>query len=140
MPHAVVLNTASKASTTGGTFADTLTANNLDSLSVPSLQSGEGKIIRMWGIDSASVAELALTRPPRFHRADPGLHRLLPLLRLGQPALRLPGRDAVPLHRQLLQRHVEEVRRTARPRLLRVRRGERAGRGRGRRRVNLAEG
>jgi hypothetical protein len=61
MPRAIVLNTASKASTTGGTFADTLTANSGDSLAIPNLQSGQGRIMRMWGIDSASVAELALT-------------------------------------------------------------------------------
>src|SRR6266404_561437 len=60
MPHAVVLNTASKAGTTGGTFADTLTANSLDSLSVPFF-TGNGRILKMWGIDSDSVAELALT-------------------------------------------------------------------------------
>ena len=80
MPHAVVLNTASKSSTTGGTFADTLTANNLDSLSVPSLQSGEGKIIRMWGIDSASVAELALTsnRPETSHDPQFGIRFNIP--------------------------------------------------------------
>ena len=61
MPHAVVLNTASKSSTTGGTFADTLTANTGDSLGIPNLQSGQGRIIRMWGMDSAHVAEIALT-------------------------------------------------------------------------------
>ena len=61
MPHAVVLNTASKATTTGGTFADTLTANSGDSLAIPNLQSGKGRIIRMWGMDSTSVAEVALT-------------------------------------------------------------------------------
>lgn len=61
MPRAVVLNTASKSSTTGGTFADTLTANSGDTLTIPNLQSGQGKIISMWGIDSASVAEVALT-------------------------------------------------------------------------------
>lgn len=61
MPRAVVLNTASKASTTGGTFADTLTANSGDTLTIPNLQTGQGKIISMWGIDSASVAEIALT-------------------------------------------------------------------------------
>jgi Ca2+-binding RTX toxin-like protein len=61
MPRAVVLNTASKKDTTGGTFADTLTANSGDSLAIPNLQSGQGKIMRMWGIDSASVMELALT-------------------------------------------------------------------------------
>lgn len=80
MPRAVVLNTASKASTTGGTFADTLTSNNLDSLSVPSLQSGEGKIIRMWGIDSANVAELALTsnRPETTHDPQFGIRFNIP--------------------------------------------------------------
>jgi hypothetical protein len=61
MPRAIVLNTVSKASTTGGTFADTLTANSGDSTAIPNLQSGQGKVMRMWGIDSASVAELALT-------------------------------------------------------------------------------
>lgn len=80
MPHAVVLNTASKASTTGGTFADVLTANNLDSLSVPSLQSGQGNIIRMWGTDSASVAELALTsnRPETTHDPTFGIRFNIP--------------------------------------------------------------
>jgi len=38
-----------------------LTANSGDSLAIPNLQSGGGRIMRMWGIDSASVAELALT-------------------------------------------------------------------------------
>src|SRR6266850_7563876 len=60
MPHAVVLNTASKAGTTGGTFADTLTANSLDSLSIPFF-NGAGRILKMWGMDSDAVAELALT-------------------------------------------------------------------------------
>ena len=35
MPHAIVLNSASKASLTGGSFADTLTANGGDSLTIP---------------------------------------------------------------------------------------------------------
>jgi hypothetical protein len=61
VPRAIVLNTASKANTTGGTFADTLTANSGDSLTIPNLQSGQGKIMRMWGIDSDAVAEIALT-------------------------------------------------------------------------------
>ena len=61
MPRAVVLNTASKAGTTGGTFADTLTANSGDSLTIPNLQSGQGRILRMWGNDADSVMELALT-------------------------------------------------------------------------------
>lgn len=61
MPHALVLNTASKASTTGGTFADTLTANSGDSLAVSNFVNGGARIVKAWGIDSASIAELALT-------------------------------------------------------------------------------
>lgn len=73
MPHAVVLATASKATTTGGTFADNLTANNLDSLTVQTFTNGGARITGMWGIDSANVAELALlsnraetTHDPQF--------------------------------------------------------------------------
>jgi hypothetical protein len=61
VPRAIVLNTASKAATTGGTFGDTLTANGGDSLTIPNLQSGQGRIIKMWGNDSDSVMETALT-------------------------------------------------------------------------------
>lgn len=61
MASAIILNTASKASTTGGTFADTLTANSGDSLSIANFVSGGAQIFKMWGIDSASVAEMALT-------------------------------------------------------------------------------
>lgn len=80
MPHAVVLNTASKASTTGGTFADTLTANSGDSLSFGNFQQGGARIIRMWGVDSASVAEIALTdsRPESIHDPQFGLRFNLP--------------------------------------------------------------
>src|SRR5437868_1106489 len=61
MPRAVVLNSVSKAACGGGTFGDTLSANSGDSAAIPNLQSGQGKIMSMWGIDSDSVAELALT-------------------------------------------------------------------------------
>ena len=61
MPPAIILNTYSKASTTGGTFADTLTANSGDSLSIPLTGNNENRIFKMWGSDSAHVAELALT-------------------------------------------------------------------------------
>lgn len=61
MPPAIILNTASKANTTGGTFADTLTANSGDSLSVPLTGNNDNYIFKMWGIDSDSIAELALT-------------------------------------------------------------------------------
>ena len=85
MPRAVVLNTASKASTTGGTFADTLTANSGDSLSIPNLQSGQGRILRMWGIDSASVAEIALTntRVDSVHDPQFGVRFNIPSTALG---------------------------------------------------------
>lgn len=65
MPHAVILNTASKANTTGGTFADSLTANSGDSLSVGNYNNGGARVIQAWAIDSDSVAELAwyYTRP-----------------------------------------------------------------------------
>lgn len=80
MPHAVVLNTASKASTSGGTFADTLTANSGDSLSIPNLQSGRGRILRMWGMDSAHVAEVAVTdtRVDSIHDPQYGLRFNIP--------------------------------------------------------------
>lgn len=61
MPHALVLNTASKANTTGGTFADTLTANSGDSLSISNFTNGGARIVSMWGIDSDSVMEVAVT-------------------------------------------------------------------------------
>ncbi len=61
MPPAIILNTASKAGTTGGTFADTLTANSGDSLSIPLTKNDKNTIFKMWGIDSDAVAEVALT-------------------------------------------------------------------------------
>src|SRR5882724_8933675 len=88
MPHAVVLNTASKAGTTGGTFADTLTANSLDSLAIPFF-NGRGRIFKMWGVDSDSVAELALTdgRVDSIHDPQYGI-------RFNVPSL-IPGGAAV---------------------------------------------
>lgn len=85
MPRAVVLNTASKANTTGGTFADTLTANSGDSLAIPNLQSGEGKILRMWGMDSAAVAEIAMTggRVESIHDPTFGIRFNIPAVALG---------------------------------------------------------
>ena len=61
MPPAIILNTASKASTTGGTFADTLTANSGDSLAIPLTGDNSNYIFKMWGSDSTHVMELALT-------------------------------------------------------------------------------
>lgn len=80
MPRAIVLNTASKSSLTGGTFADTLTANSGDSLTIPNLQTGQGKIVEMWGNDSASVAEIAVTdgRVDSVHDPQFGVRFMLP--------------------------------------------------------------
>lgn len=85
MPHAVVLNSASKANTTGGTFADVLAVNSGDSLSIPNLQNGRGRIIRMWGIDSDAVAEVALTatRVDSIHDPQYGVRFNIPSLALG---------------------------------------------------------
>lgn len=82
MGKAFVLNTASKASTTGGTFADSLTANAGDSLSVANFDNGYAKIVEMWGIDSASVAELQViyTRPESTHDQQHGVRFNVPAL------------------------------------------------------------
>src|SRR5437660_7723368 len=88
MPRAVVLNSASKAGTTGGTFADTLTANSGDTLAIPNLQTGKGRVMRMWGIDSDSVMELALTagRVESIHDPQYGIRFNVPALALGGAA------------------------------------------------------
>jgi hypothetical protein len=69
MPRAFVLTSASKAGTTGGTFADALVANTGDSLAVVNFQNGGGKITEMWAIDSTSAAELSFvySRPLATH-------------------------------------------------------------------------
>jgi hypothetical protein len=85
MPRAVVLNTASKANLTGGVGADVLTANTLDSLAIPNLQSGQGKVMRMWGNDSAHVAEILLTagRVESVHDPQFGVRFNIPATALG---------------------------------------------------------
>ena len=82
MPPAIILNSASKANTTGGTFADTLTANSGDSLSVANFVGGSARIFKMWGIDSDSIAELALTdtRTDSIHDPQYGIRANIPSL------------------------------------------------------------
>jgi hypothetical protein len=86
--YAVILNTASKANTTGGAFADTLTANTGDSLSIPNFVNGGARIFSMWGIDSDSVAELALTltRYESVHDSQRGVRIQIPALTPGGAA------------------------------------------------------
>src|SRR5919108_4681976 len=95
MPRAIVLNTVSKASTTGGTWGDTLSANSGDSAAIPNLQSGQGRVIRMWGGDSASVSELALTagRVESIHDPQYGIRFAIPKAPFGTSA----GGKAYPL-------------------------------------------
>jgi hypothetical protein len=85
MPYAVILNTASVASTTGGTFADTLVANSGDSLQVGNYESGGARVFAAWGIDSAHKAELAwyYTRTGSTPDQTYGLRTQIPSTALG---------------------------------------------------------
>lgn len=79
MGYAQILTTASVASTTGGTFADALVANQGDSLSVANYAGADdasgARWLEAWGIDSAHVAELEViyTRPESTHDQQHGL-------------------------------------------------------------------
>lgn len=80
MPYAQIWTTASNASTTGGTFADSLTANQGDTTNVANYGAAQGpngsgaRILEAIGIDSAHVAELAViyTRPESTHDQQHG--------------------------------------------------------------------
>lgn len=74
MPRAIVLNTASKASLTGGTFADNLSANSQDSLSVANFASGEAQVLNGWAMDDLNVMEIEViyTRPESTHDQSHG--------------------------------------------------------------------
>lgn len=82
MGRTLVCTTVSKANTTGGTFADTLTANSSDSTTVNYFADGQAKIVDMWGIDSDSVAELELisTKPESTHDQSHGVRFSIPAL------------------------------------------------------------
>src|SRR5574340_1660953 len=69
MGYANVCVSASKANTSGGTFADSLSANGTDSLNIAVFTNGGARVVNMWGIDSDSVAELEVisTRPESTH-------------------------------------------------------------------------
>lgn len=104
MPYAQVLTTASKASLTGGTFADSLTANSGDSLSVANFNAGGARVLEAWAIDNASVAELSwvYTRPEATHDQQRGLRVMIPGTTYGAVAARgalnvLPGADVINL-------------------------------------------
>lgn len=88
MPPVAVLTTASKANLTGGTFADSLTANSGDSLTVNSFTNGGAKVVAGWGIDSDSVmeGELYYTRPESTHDTQNGFRFEIPAVSLGGAA------------------------------------------------------
>lgn len=102
MPRAVVLNSASKANLTGGSFADTLVANAGDSLAVANFNTGAAKMIEAWGVDSDSVCEgqMIYTRPEATHDQQHGVRFELPMGALGGAATNaafniLPGYGCV---------------------------------------------
>ena len=104
MPHAIVLTTASKANLTGGSFADTLTANSGDSLSVASYLDGGARVIEAWAIDSDSVmeGEIIYTRPDSTHDQQNGFRFQVPSIALGGAATNaafniLPGALEIPV-------------------------------------------
>jgi hypothetical protein len=88
MPPVAVLTTASKANLTGGTFADSLTANSGDSLSVANYTSGGARIVAAWAIDSDSVmeGEMYYTRPESTHDTQNGFRFEVPAAALGGAA------------------------------------------------------
>lgn len=89
MGRALVLTTASKAGATGGTFADSLTANSGDSLSVANFTPGtSARITEGWCIDSDSVAEFQLiyTRPQSTHDQSHGFRFECPAVTPGGAA------------------------------------------------------
>lgn len=85
MGRALVLTTASKASTTGGTFADTLTANSGDVLAVSNFATGAAKVCEAWAYDSAHAMEIEVvyTRPESTHDQTRGLRQNVPSNQLG---------------------------------------------------------
>lgn len=104
MPPALILTTASKANLTGGTFADSLSANSGDSLTVANYLTGGARVCEAWGIDSDSVAEgeIIFTRPDSTHDQQNGYRFQVPSIALGGAATNaafniLPGGFDVPV-------------------------------------------
>ena len=105
MGYAVVLTTASKANATGGTFADSLSANSGDSLAVSNYLQGGARVIEAWGIDSDSAAEgqIFYTRPESTHDQSHGVRFEIPALFPGGAAAVaahniLPGYAGLPVY------------------------------------------
>ena len=102
MGRALVCNSAGKLNTGGGTFADTLAAVSPDSLSV----AAGARVLDMWGIDSASVAEIAVTlsRQQSVNDQTRGVRFNIPALIPGGAGTvgshnMLPGLATIPLYK-----------------------------------------
>jgi hypothetical protein len=89
VPYAQILSSASKAGLSGGAFADTLTVNTGDSLSVANFNNGGARVLNAWGIDSDSIAEVSMvwTRPQATHDQTRGFRMSIPSLVLGGAGL-----------------------------------------------------
>jgi hypothetical protein len=110
MGRALVCNSAGKLNTTGGTFADTLSAVSPDSLSVanydaPASTAG-ARVVEMWGMDSNSVAEVAVTlsRQQSVNDQTRGVRFNIPALIPGGAGTVgshnfLPGLATIPLYK-----------------------------------------
>jgi hypothetical protein len=110
MGRALVCNSAGKLNITGGTFADTLSAVSPDSLSVanydaPADQAG-AQVLEMWGMDSNSVAEIAVTlsRQQSVNDQTRGVRFNIPALIPGGAGTvgshnMLPGLATIPLYK-----------------------------------------
>lgn len=85
MPPAEILTAASKANLAGGAFADTLTVNTGDLLTIPTFLSGKGRIVALWSNDSDSVmeGEIYSTRTEGFHDTVNGYRFACPAASLG---------------------------------------------------------
>lgn len=106
MPRAVVLTTASKTGNSGGTFADTLTANSGDSLAVANYDSGGARILEMWGLNTLHVGEFQIiyTRPEATHDQSHGFRVQSPSAALGGVTTNsafnfLPGYGTIDLYK-----------------------------------------
>jgi len=86
--HAVQLTTAYVASTSGGTFADSLAASAGDSLTVGTYFTGGARVFAAWGIDSDSIAEISwyYTRTDSTQDTTYGLRTMIPAVALGGAA------------------------------------------------------
>src|SRR5438874_10399177 len=110
MGRALVCNSAGKLNTGGGTFADTLAAVSPGSLSVANYEApadvAGAKVLEMWGIDSASVAEIAVTlsRQQSVNDQTRGVRFNIPALIPGGAAVvgshnMLGGLTTIPLYK-----------------------------------------